>query len=123
MASLTSCSCPQTPAEQIFLGRDNAIAYVLREDKVAIEDLSPVTRIVVTVGEVVIDSTVVGSDVIWWTDQVEYKGVLVDYLQMVLGHQGLAVGTYTMDVVAYDPGNQSGVVWGSGIPVSVVDDQ
>lgn len=122
MASLTSCSCPTTPAEEIHLGRDNVIAYVLREQGVAIADLSPISRVVVTIEETIIDSDAVPPATIRWDLQTEYKGETVDYLQLQLGHQDLTPGVYTMDVTAYDPSNQAGVLWGNDIPVSVVED-
>ena len=98
-----SCSAPIAAA--VYTGRDNVISLVLEADGERLADLSAVTRVTVDLdgGMTVIDSDVVGASVIWWTDQVSYRGALTDVLRLQLGDQSLAVGTYDdVEIILFD---------------------
>ena len=107
-------------SETVYLNRDNTIQLVLSSDGVAVADLSAITRIVVTVGSTTIDSAVVGSSVIWWTDQDTYDGALVDVLKLKLGHQSLSAGAYEdCRITYYDPARPNGDVWSEDMTIEV----
>lgn len=97
--------CPESIRDKVFDGRDNVLRYVLYADGDALADLSGVTRVTIDPGGAasLIDSAVVGSGVIWWTDQAQHRGETVDVLSLKLGGQGVALGTYeNVEIVVYD---------------------
>lgn len=59
--------------EEVWLGRDNIIEWVVTQDDAPVIDLSATTRATVCIGEVIADSDVHGSGVLWWTDSVTGK--------------------------------------------------
>ena len=89
-------SCSPSIAAPVYSGRDNVITLVLEADGARLADLSAVTRVTVDLdgGTTVIDSDVVGGSVIWWTDQITYRGAATDVLRLQLGDQSLPAGTY-----------------------------
>ena len=92
-----------TTSARVYNGRDNIISLVLLDDGVVLTDLSPVTRATVEVAGVLIDSATAGADVIWWSQQAEYEGQMIDVLRLRLGEQGIPAGVYNdVDVVIYD---------------------
>ncbi len=112
--------CAVLPIETIYNGADNSIQYVLLEKNQPIVDLSSLTRVTFTIGSTTIDSDVVGSGVIWWTDQTDYFGVTTDIVSAALGGQGLTVGDYPNSrITIYDPANPNGIVWSSGLQIRV----
>lgn len=114
--------CAVLPVETIYNGKDNAIQYVLLNSGDPIIDLSSVQRVTFTIGTTTIDSDVVGSGIIWWTDQADYFGVTTDIVSAALGGQGLSAGSYPNSrMTVYDPANASGIVWSNALNIRVVD--
>jgi len=92
-----------TTSARVYNGRDNIISLVLLDDGAVMVDLSPVTRATVEVAGVLIDSAVSGPTVIWWSEQAEYEGQMVDVLRLRLGEQSIPAGVYNdVDIVIYD---------------------
>lgn len=97
----------------VINGSDNVVRIALYAKGVALADLAAITRATVDFGGAVtlVDSAVVGSSVIWWTDSETYRGASTDVLSLSLGGQSIPAGTYE-DVkikiysAAYDDGLQ-----------------
>jgi len=75
-------------------------------------------QIKLDLGAIVIDSGVGGASVIWWSDQADYHGTLVDCVKMRLGGEVLpgpaylTVGTYTdCKLWVYDALHPNGEIW------------
>lgn len=116
--------------EEVWLERGNIIEWVVLEDDVPVSDLSSLTRAVVCVDEVVVDSAVEGSSVIWWTDSVTGKTLACvedaytgDVLRAKLGGvTGLTAGEYDdCRVITFDAQNPSGIVVSDNIEITVYD--
>ena len=110
-------------AETVYNGRDNIITLVLSNNGSVITDLSGVTRVVVKIDDsTTVDSDVVGSSVIWWTDSLTYRGATTDVLRFKLGGQSLDAGEYQgVEVVFYDGNLTNGAQLQSGMTLTVVD--
>lgn len=80
----------------VINGSDNVVRIALYAKGVALADLAALTRATVAFGvdAVLIDSVVVGSSVIWWTDSETYRGASTDVLSLALGGQSIPAGTY-----------------------------
>lgn len=115
-------NCARPIGWTVYSDRDNAAWLVLEnEDGSYMDSFSALTRVTLTVGETVIDSDVVGSSVIWWTDTVEFRGQTLPVIKFALGTLGLAVGTYTnCELILYDAGNTNGVQIQNAIKLTVV---
>ncbi|MDX1698963.1 MAG: hypothetical protein R3250_00025 [Melioribacteraceae bacterium] len=114
--------CAVLPLETIYNGRDNSIQYVLLDNNNPVVDLSSLTKVVFKIGTTTIDSTAVGSNVIWWTDQTDYFGITTDIVSAALGGQGLTAGNYPNSrITVYDPANTNGIVWSNALNIRVVD--
>ena len=103
--------------EEIWVGRDNLIEWVLFTGDTPISDLSSLTRVVVCIGEEVIDSDVVGSSVIWWYESVTNKEISEDIvytgdvLRMKLGRVTLTPDTYeNCTLTIFSPDYTNGMV-------------
>lgn len=108
--------------ETIYDGRDNVVSLVITEDGVPVSDLSGLTRVVLTVGGVAVDSDDAGSDVIWWTDSAVYDGQTVDVLKLRLGHQNIPLGTYTNGcLILFDAVATSGIIYADDMKLTVVE--
>lgn len=117
-------ACFASVAAVIYNGTDNTISLVLIADGAVLADLSAVTRAVVDIdGTTIIDSDVVGSTVIWWTDSQLYRGQSVNVLRLRLGGQGIAAGAYPdVKITIYDGVNYlNGLRVENPLPWSVVD--
>lgn len=110
-------------AEPVYNGRDNPITLVLYNDESVITDLSGLTRVTVKIDDdTTIDSAVVGSTVIWWTDSITYRGVTTDVLRLLLGGQSLTAGEYAgVEVVIYDSNLTNGAELQSPLKLTVYD--
>lgn len=110
-------------AEAVYNGRDNVIALVLSNEGSVLTDLSGLTRVTVKVdASTTIDSAVVGSTVIWWTDTVTHRGVTTDVLKLKLGGQSLTAGEYAgCEVVIYDASLTNGAQIESPLKLTVYD--
>ena len=103
-------------SENVFNGNDNIIDWVLLDDQEPITDLSAITKVTLDIGGTLIDSTVVGSEVIWWTDQEDilWNGELVttDVLKFRLGGQSLVPGLYNgCKLRVFEPVSPNGQFW------------
>ena len=95
-------------SEMVYLGHDNTIYLVLKEDGVA-QSLAAVSRIDLNIddGEYEFSSadSSDGSSFDW--DFSVTGGVLIS-----LGQTEIEAGTYRARLVVYDPTNAKGIVWG-----------
>lgn len=108
--------------ETIYDGRDNVISLVILEDAAPVADLSGLTRVVLTVGGVTVDSDVAGDTVLWWTDSAVYDGQTVDVLKMRLGHQDIPLGTYTDGcLILFDAVATSGIIYADDMRITVAE--
>lgn len=114
-------SCPVPLQATVYNGRDNELEFPIFDSAGVVTDLSTVTRVTITIGTTTIDSDVVGSSVIWWTETASYRGATVDVLKMVLGGQGLAVAEYAdCELVIYDADHTNGRRIENPIKIEVV---
>ena len=86
----------------VYNGTDNSFALVLGADGKVLNELDGITRATIAINGTVIDSDIAGGAVIWWTDQQQHRGQLVDVLKFRLGHEGLTPGEYAGSVEIYD---------------------
>jgi len=97
--------------EIVYLGRDNTIDWQLQADSVAV-DLASVTRMVLQIGDVTIDSDTDGmgeGNPFYWTGGVPTEGVA--NLFLTLGGAELASGIQDAKLIVYDPDHAAGLVW------------
>ena len=92
--------------EIVVLGRDNTVDLLLKTDGDA-QPLDAVTRMVLIVGGVTVDSAVVPAAFDWHTGTT---GKLVLDLG---GVSSLTTGLKTATLYVYDPSNTDGIRWGS----------
>lgn len=112
--------CQVLPVERVFNGTDGVIQYALLDDCSAVADLAAVTRVTIKVGTVTVDSDVVGSSVIWWDEQITYRGQAIDVVTARLGGQGITAGEYLGGrLTVYDPVNPNGIVWSDALHIMV----
>jgi len=95
--------------EVVYLGHDNSIDLLLKEDGVAYS-LAQTTQINITVGDVKITSTNRDIDPIKW-----YRsGYQTGEARFFLGDQDIDPGTYRRAwIVVFDYNHQEGIVWGN----------
>ena len=108
----------RTTRENVWLGRDNVIQWLLMSNDTPVADLSALTRVALVVGAVTIDSDSGGD--ISWADQQSYKSQLVDVITIKLGGSSLVAGLYDdCRLVTYDATNPNGIVWSDDIRLQV----
>ena len=90
--------------EIVYLGHDNSIDLKLLADGVVV-DITNTTRMTLAFDTTVIDSDL-HSDVFDWS-------VGDGELNLTLGAETIATGTYYAELVVYDSVNTEGIVWGS----------
>jgi len=95
--------------DTIYLGHDNTVDLVLKVDNVAF-DLSDITSITATFGDVTITSTDKVSGTITW-DQPGYD---TGEIRLDMGGQAITASKkpYSVPIVTYDAINTTGIVWG-----------
>jgi len=109
--------------DTIYLGHDNTVDLVLKVDNVAF-DLSSVTSITATFGDVTITSTLKATGTITW-DQAGYAtgeiridmggpAILVTDVPGSTETTSLTASKkpYDVPIVTYDAANTTGIVWG-----------
>jgi len=96
-------------AEIVYNNRDNDIELELRENGVNLPDYSAINRVVVTIGEVVIDSFI-NPELLYWTGS---------YLVIKAGLAGLSVGNYRARIETYDADHTNGLVWTESLYMAV----
>lgn len=99
--------------EIVWLGHDNSINLLLKEDGVA-KDLSDVTKMSVTVNGTKVLSTDKAAGLIRW-DQPSYA---TGECRLFLGDSSLSVGRWSCPLIVYDATATDGFVWGM-VPVEV----
>lgn len=106
----------------VYNGEDNNFSISLEErDGTPMTSFAGVTRVTITIDGTLIDSDVVGSSVIWWTDTETINGETVALIKFALGGQSLAVGTYRNSVVrVYDATYTGGLRIADQFKVTVV---
>ena len=115
-------TCFNVIAAPVYSGRDNIISLLIKADGDILADLSGVTRVTVDMdgGVTVLDSDIVGSSVIWWTDSTTYRGETVDLLRLQLGDQGITAGTYDdVAIIVYDSTYTNGLQVENDIRITV----
>jgi len=114
--------------EIVVLNRDNEFALFLLSRGVPLADLSDITRVVLEVDGQTIDSAVVGSSVIWWSDSEEWRpGQLKPVVKFKLGNVGDGEGGLLLEpgvvhgckIVTYDAGHPNGLEWTRSLVVDV----
>ena len=103
-------------SEYVYLGHDNQIRLILKQNSVA-SDLASVTKIHLVIGTVTVSSVNGASDPIRWAQ----AGYATGEVRMDLGGQSLRAGTYRhCPVVVFDATNTDGIVWGAdGLDITV----
>lgn len=96
--------------ENIYLGKDNEIALILKNDSTAI-DLSSVTRMTLKLGRVLISSTNGGSEPILWNESSYATGEV--HIKLRGMSSVIECGLYTAPLMVYDPVSTAGVMWGN----------
>lgn len=101
--------------EEIWVGRDNIIEWVLFTGETPISDLSSLTKVAVCIGDEVIESS--GDNIIWWyesvtnrelSEDIVYTG---DVLRMRLGRVTLNPDTYeNCTLTIFSPDYENGMV-------------
>lgn len=105
-----------TTRERIDLGRSNTIDLLLKVDGVN-ADLSNVTRMVLQIGTVVMDSDLLSEGVGAHFDWTPGDGIV----KLRLGDQALIPGYYDDgSLIVYDSSNPLGVMWDRRIQFEVV---
>lgn len=103
--------------EIIYLGRDNAVALLLKAEGVAV-DLSGVTRIDLKIGSTVITSIDRAAGSIRWAQQDYQTGEVRIFPAGITGLEASALKRIGY-LVVYDATNEDGLVWGE-LPLKVV---
>lgn len=99
--------------EIVYLGHDNWIDAVLKEDGSA-KSMSAATKMTLTFGSLLVDSTNDAADPILWAKE----GYLTGQIRIKLGQVAIPAGSYDAPLVVYDASNPNGIVWGE-IPIQV----
>ena len=116
--------------EEIWLGRGNRIEWVVLDGDDPVTDLSSTLKIVICVGDVDVDSSEVGPEVIWWTDSVlnkELKDGSTFTGDVVRAKLGLVpeieAGEYeNCRLVLFNPEYINGVVISDNINITVYEE-
>ena len=95
--------------EIVYNSRDNHIELELRENGVNLPDYSAINRVVVTIGDTVIDSFI-NPEWLDWTDS---------YLVIKAGLAGLAAGNYRARIDTWDADHMNGMVWTESLAMVV----
>jgi hypothetical protein len=101
--------------EHVWIGSDNSIDLVLQDDSsgvMAASDLSLVTRITLSIGDLVVDS---GSDV--GTISWEADGAVALTLG---GVEGLVAGNFICNMTIFGPQYPNGIVWSPFFVIKVI---
>lgn len=93
--------------EKVYLGTDNDIRWILKENDVA-QDQSSTTRIDIIVGGITVTSTNQVGDPIRWAQ----GGYATGEIRMSLGAENLRPGTHNNSpLMVYDAVNTNGIMW------------
>lgn len=104
--------CHEPQFMTIDLGRDDvARALVSDENQEWMTSLAGITRVVLVIGDTVIDTedAEVDNSVIWFTDTVQKNGETLAVISFRLGGLTIPVGTYEdCPLIIYDATNTNG---------------
>ncbi|MEO0166753.1 MAG: hypothetical protein ABIL39_11525 [candidate division WOR-3 bacterium] len=100
--------------EYIYLGHDNIFSLILYLNNEP-ADLSGVTKMTITIGDITIASNNSDTDPIRWGK----TGYSTGEVRFFLGTQNLSPGEYEAPLVVYDSAYVNGIVW-SYVPLTVV---
>lgn len=102
--------------EYAYIGHDNTIDLILKADGVAVS-LASVTKITLTLGTLLIESTNQATDPIRWNQ----AGYDTGEVRLQIGEvEGLVEGKFSAPLIVYDSTNDDGIVW-QLIPLIVRD--
>jgi hypothetical protein len=96
--------------ENVYLGHDNEIALILKNDSTAV-DLASINRITIKMGQTLISSTNGNSDPILWNQSSYVTGevhIKIGELTSILEE-----GLYNAPITVYDAISTAGIVWGN----------
>jgi hypothetical protein len=103
----------------VYLGRDNTEDLVLFADGVP-QDLPGVTRVVLTIGDIEVDSTVAPAGTITWPQALTWQDAPVEGIRFKLGAEDLMPGIYSgARLVLYGAAAPAGLVWSDALTVRV----
>ena len=113
--------CVRPIVQPIYNGTDNVIRLALEgDDGALLASLAAITRVTLLIGATLIDSDVVGSSVIWWTDTATLEAQSVGVVSLKLGGEALAAGTYDDCVLTtYDATNVNGLRYAPTLSLTV----
>lgn len=94
--------------ETVYLNRDNINTLVLRSNGIS-QDISACTRMLLRIGNTVLDSNLMADVFDWTTDGVNGQ------LRLTLGHQELSQGKQRASLTVFDLTYPNGLVWGNFI--------
>lgn len=117
---MTACAAPIRVTVYTGTSNDFWLAAEAADGTVK-ASLADVTRVTLLIGATLIDSAVVGSGVIWWTDTATYKAATVDVIKFRLGAQALTAGEYAdCALTIYDATYTGGQRMATALKVTVV---
>jgi len=96
--------------ENIYLGHDNEIALILKNNSSAV-DLASVMRMTLKIDRVLLSSTNGGSDPIIWGQSSFVTGEV--HINISDLTTTLEAGLYNAPLTVYDSVSTSGIVWGN----------
>jgi hypothetical protein len=103
--------------EVVYLGHDNSIDIILKADGTAV-DLSGVTQMTLTVGDVLVSSTNQAADPILWNQ----AGYATGEVHLILGAEAIEATDKTRcPLVVYDAAHTEGIMWGY-VPLRIIAD-
>lgn len=102
--------------EIVYKGHDNTIDLVLKSDGTA-QDLSGVTKITATFGDILVTSTDKAAGLITW-DQAGYD---TGEIRIAIGGESITASRYNVPIIIYDAVNTDGIVWGYVI-IRIIDE-
>ena len=105
--------------EVIYLGHDNSIDLVLKNNNTAI-DLSGMNRMTLTFGSVALDSTNSSTQIMTW-NKVGYATGELRIKMATVSASRVTPGSYKAILTLYDATETNGIVWGE-IPIIVKDE-
>ncbi len=92
--------------ETVYLGRDNTIDLLLKDEKGPV-DLADVTKV-----DLVLSDTVTVSDSVPTDYPIQWSGTgATGKIIMQLGGEDIPAGSYRARLIIYDPSNPDGIVW------------
>ena len=108
--------------ETIYLGRDNEMSIFLVDEGTPLDNLTGITKVLLIVDDVTIDSTGNGSGYITWNETEDWRpGDPKPVVKFKLGTSGLlTAGSYRgCRIITFDTSNPNGVEWTRDLVIEV----